>query len=118
MRSDARLILTDHLSGRIADAVIIQFPDPWPKESDAHRRLVQPGMIDVIAERLSPKGELLIVTDVDTYAAHSIEVLEGMANWEYIERSNYHDYRVLTAYEKKALNEGRGITELSYRFTT
>ena len=115
MRGDARLILTDHLAGRIADAVIIQFPDPWPKESDAHRRLVQPGMVDIIAERLKPQGELLIVTDVETYAAHSADVMNGLSGWKPLEHSKYHDQRVLTAYERKAIDEGRSITELSYQ---
>lgn len=115
MRGDARLILTDHLAGRIADAVIIQFPDPWPKESDAHRRLVQPGMVDIIAERLKPQGELLIVTDVETYAAHSADVMNGLSGWKPLEHSKYHDHRVITAYERKAIDAGRSVTELGFQ---
>lgn len=114
MRGDARLILTDHLAGHIADAVIIQFPDPWPKESDAHRRIVQPGMINIVAERLKPRGELLIVTDVDTYAEHSKNVMKGLNGWMSLEHSSYQDHRVITAYERKAIDAGRSITELGF----
>ena len=58
MRGDARLILTDHLAGRIADAVIIQFPDPWPKTRHAKRRIFTPSMLDKLAFCLKPGGSL------------------------------------------------------------
>ena len=115
MRGDARLILTDHLAGHIADAVIIQFPDPWPNESDAHRRIIQPGMINIVAERLKPQGELLIVTDVDTYAEHSKNVMKELNAWMSLEHSSYQDHRVITAYERKAIDAGRSITELGFQ---
>ena len=72
-------------------------------------------MVDIIAERLKPQGELLIVTDVKTYAAHSVDVMNGLSGWKPLEHSKYHDHRVITGYEQKAIEEGRSITELSYQ---
>ncbi len=115
MRGDARLILTDHLADRIADAFIIQFPDPWPKAGDAHRRLIQPGMVNVIAERLLPDGELLVITDVDAYATHTSEVMSSAENWTPTSYSRFNKYRIETNYEKKAFAESRQISELSFQ---
>tara|TARA_R110002096_G_scaffold27831_16_gene84661 strand:+ start:209 stop:934 length:726 start_codon:yes stop_codon:yes gene_type:complete len=115
LRGDARLILTDHLTIETARAVIIQFPDPWPKPCDAHRRLVQTGLVEIIRQRLAPGGELLIVTDVEDYARHTEVILSTATGWEPVPRSSFHEHRSITPYEKKALEEGRQIHELSYR---
>tara|TARA_R110000850_G_scaffold16207_9_gene50774 strand:+ start:436 stop:1125 length:690 start_codon:yes stop_codon:yes gene_type:complete len=115
MRGDARLILTDHLKESAAQAVIIQFPDPWPDQGDAHRRLVQEGMADVIRRHLSDSGELLIVTDVSEYADHCRAILDQSAHWKSSHPSQYHAHRVRTLYEQKAIKGGREVTELSYQ---
>jgi tRNA (guanine-N7-)-methyltransferase len=44
-------------------------PDPWPKRRHAIRRLLQPAVINRLAELLVPGGMLHVVIDDDTYAA-------------------------------------------------
>ena len=115
LRGDARLILTDHLERGIASAVIIQFPDPWPKPGDHHRRLLQPGMVETIHRILQHGGELLFVTDVEDYAAHTEEVMNAANGWEKLEDSAWLSYRIETMYESKAKEAGRSIHQAAYR---
>jgi len=118
MRGDARLILSDHFQSRIAEAVIIQFPDPWPDQGDAHRRLVQPGMVDLIHERLQEEGHLLITSDVEDYANHCRTAVAGCEGWVEVESAELSTHRVVTQYERKAIKEGRAIHELKFQQTT
>ncbi|MEM1441910.1 MAG: tRNA (guanosine(46)-N7)-methyltransferase TrmB [Verrucomicrobiota bacterium] len=115
IRGDARLVLTDHLPEAIAQAVFIQFPDPWPKPGDERRRLIQPEMLEVLRRTLLPEGECLITTDVDLYASHCRDVFDEAPGWETLTQSGWQAHRITTRYEEKAIAEGRGITELIFR---
>ncbi|MDF1740877.1 MAG: tRNA (guanosine(46)-N7)-methyltransferase TrmB [Verrucomicrobiales bacterium] len=115
MRGDARLVLTDHFESEIADTVLIQFPDPWPHPGDAHRRLVQPGMVAVIRERLQKNGHLLITTDVEVYADHCRDIVLSSPGWKEVDDSAFSRHRIITQYERKAINEGRSIHELKFQ---
>jgi tRNA (guanine-N7-)-methyltransferase len=53
----------------------INFPDPWPKERHAMRRLVQGDFIHELARRLEPGGELRLATDDPRYSEQFCEVL-------------------------------------------
>lgn len=115
IRGDARLVLTDHLPASIAQAIIIQFPDPWPKPGDELRRLIQPGMLETMHQTLVQGGECLVTTDVDDYANHCRTVFSESTDWTPVERSHWQVHRIETLYEQKALAEGRTITEMIFR---
>lgn len=59
--------------------VTIQFPDPWFKNKHQKRRMVQPAMVEELAQFLVPGGELFLQSDVlevaqemrERFAAHS-----------------------------------------------
>lgn len=59
--------------------VTIQFPDPWFKRKHQKRRVVQPELIEALADALAPGGVVFIQSDVeevavemrDRLAAHS-----------------------------------------------
>src|ERR1044072_6463017 len=56
LRGDAVNLLEDHIEpGRLAGARIF-YPDPWPKSRHHKRRLVQPGVIGLLASRLAAGG--------------------------------------------------------------
>lgn len=112
IRGDARLVLSDYLDGRIFDEVHIQFPDPWPKQADAHRRLVQPEMIELLASRMKPGAMLHTVTDVETYADHVTEIMSTQKSWQ---PCSPPSDRLLTRYEQKGLDENRKIHEHSFQ---
>ncbi|MEM9280865.1 MAG: tRNA (guanosine(46)-N7)-methyltransferase TrmB [Verrucomicrobiota bacterium] len=115
IRGDARLVLTDHLVGEIADAMIVQFPDPWPKLGDEHRRLIQPGMAKTMSGRLKVGGYVQLITDITTYADHTKKVFQNADGWEAVDSSPFLTQRPITSYEQKALEAGRPIIELGYR---
>jgi tRNA (guanine-N7-)-methyltransferase len=115
IRGDARLVLSDHLTGEVAEAVLVQFPEPWPKANNEHRRLVQRNMVELIRERLVPDGEFSLATDVAEYARHCEKIFADVSGWRTIKSSRFQDYRIKTMYEQKGLDEGRSIHELAYR---
>jgi tRNA (guanine-N7-)-methyltransferase len=54
--------------------VRVFFPDPWPKARHHKRRLLQPGTVALIADRLRPGGVLHAATDHAGYAEQIAEV--------------------------------------------
>ncbi len=82
MRGDARLILSDHLAGDVRfRRVGVLFPDPWPEEGDAHRRLIQPDFFELIEPRMEAGGIFHFATDVATYRRHADAVIASRAGW-------------------------------------
>jgi tRNA (guanine-N7-)-methyltransferase len=45
-------------------AVTIQFPDPWFKRRHQKRRVVQPALVEALADCLKPGGWILVQSDV------------------------------------------------------
>ena len=48
--------------------VTIQFPDPWFKRKHQKRRVVQPELIEALADALAPGGSVFIQSDVEEVA--------------------------------------------------
>ena len=62
---DVRLILPAlPVSG--LSQVFIMFPDPWPKKRHAARRILQPEMMDGLAQLIRPSGQLVLASDDPT----------------------------------------------------
>ncbi|MEB3311840.1 MAG: tRNA (guanosine(46)-N7)-methyltransferase TrmB [Snowella sp.] len=49
--------------------VSIQFPDPWFKQRHSKRRVVQPELVNALAQVLVPNGRVLLQSDVERVAA-------------------------------------------------
>jgi tRNA (guanine-N7-)-methyltransferase len=64
------------------DAILIYFPDPWPKKRHHKRRLLQAETAELFARRLKPGGRLHLATDWEDYARHALEVLETCASFQ------------------------------------
>jgi tRNA (guanine-N7-)-methyltransferase len=93
------------------------FPDPWPKKRHHRRRLVTPDFARHAAARLEPGGLWRLATDWSEYAEQMVEVLDAEPLLE-----NVHpgvaprwDDRPLTRFERRGLDAGRSITDLTYR---
>ncbi|HEY7669509.1 MAG TPA: tRNA (guanine(46)-N(7))-methyltransferase TrmB [Hyphomicrobium sp.] len=92
--------------------VFVLFPDPWPKKRHQKRRLVSPGLLDLLARVMAPGAELRIATDIGDYAgaillaatAHPAFAwqAEGPSDW----RRRGADWPE-TRYEAKAQKDGR-----------
>ncbi|MDX8144217.1 tRNA (guanosine(46)-N7)-methyltransferase TrmB [Lentzea sp. BCCO 10_0061] len=117
LRGDAVDLLTDHIAPASLHGVRIFFPDPWPKKKHHKRRLVQPEFVALVASRLEPGGVLHLATDWEQYADQMLEVCSG-------ERllTNVHDgwaprpdWRPVTKFEQRAVNEDRVSHDLMFR---
>jgi len=95
----------------------VYFPDPWPKPRQAHRRLLGPDVIAALTDRLRPGGELHMATDKPDYA-QTIEIAcdaEPRLSGGVISRP---DWRPLTRFEQRGLDENRVATDLIYTRTS
>ena len=62
---DVRLILPALPVAGLSQ-VFIMFPDPWPKKRHAARRILQPEMMNVLAQLIRPSGQLVLASDDPT----------------------------------------------------
>lgn len=117
LRGDAVDLLTDHIAPASLHGVRIFFPDPWPKKKHHKRRLVQPEFVSLVASRLEPGGVLHLATDWEHYADQMLEVCSGerlltniFDGW-----APRPDWRPVTKFEQRAVNEGRVSHDLMFR---
>jgi tRNA (guanine-N7-)-methyltransferase len=104
-----RLITPESLTG-----VRVFFPDPWPKARHHKRRLLQPAIVALIADKLRPGGVLHAATDHAGYAEQIGEV--GDAEPRLLRAGHgqvlpISTERPITKYETKARDEGSVVTE-------
>ncbi|MFC3831764.1 MULTISPECIES: tRNA (guanine(46)-N(7))-methyltransferase TrmB [Deinococcus] len=55
------------------DAIIVNFPDPWPKAGHTDHRLLRVPFFQLAASRLKPGGRVLLTTDHDEYFEFALE---------------------------------------------
>lgn len=93
------------------------FPDPWPKQRHHRRRLVRPDFAAVAASRLVPGGLWRLATDWAAYAEQMREVLdaEPLLAALHAGPAPRWDERPLTRFERRGLEAGRTVTDLTYR---
>ncbi len=93
----------------------VTFPDPFPKKRAAGRRLTHPYFLRRYAQLLQPGGELLFKHDDRDFFRWSLEQLVA-EKWQIAELSfDLHEssladeYKIMTTYEQRWLNEGKAI---------
>ncbi|GAA3618625.1 tRNA (guanosine(46)-N7)-methyltransferase TrmB [Lentzea roselyniae] len=117
LRGDAVDLLTDHVAPASLHGVRIFFPDPWPKKKHHKRRLVQPEFVALLASRLEPGGVLHLATDWEHYAEQMLEVCSGerLLTNIYDGWAPRPDWRPVTKFEQRAVNEGRVSHDLMFK---
>ncbi len=76
LRGDASILLENCFSDASLAAVLVYFPDPWPKKRHHKRRLIQPAFINAVAGKLAGKGHFKLATDWADYALQMLSVIE------------------------------------------
>ncbi len=116
MIADAKDILERHIPAQSLAAVLLFFPDPWPKKRHQKRRLVQAVFVDCVASRLKEGGYFHMATDWEDYAlqmlavASECEALDNTAGQgSFIARPSS---RPLTKFEKRGQKLGHGVWDL------
>lgn len=117
IQHDAVEVLSHMIANASLDGIHIYFPDPWHKSKHHKRRLIQPGFVALLAQKLNPGGYLHLATDWQNYAEQMLEVLTNEAalintTTDYAPRP---DYRPLTKFEQRGLRLGHGVWDLLFR---
>lgn len=117
IRRDARLVLRDHLRNAAWQEVWLFFPEPFPREAHAERRIVSPLLLDLLASASSASTRLRFATDDDSYAEHMQRVIDDHPRWTLnptepgSQPTARFPGRPVTKYEQRALEAGRAIHE-------
>ena len=99
-------------------AVVINFPDPWPKQDHGARRLIDDAFLCLLATRLAAGGPLDVATDHDDYAAQIAAALEHSPHFESRNGATFAlsaPERAPTKYERVALEQGRTPRYFAWR---
>jgi tRNA (guanine-N7-)-methyltransferase len=117
VQHDAVPVLEQMVAPTSLAGVHVFFPDPWHKKRHNKRRLIQPGLVSLLASRIAPGGYLHCATDWQPYAAQMLEVLgqePALVNSapDYAPRP---DYRPLTKFEQRGLALGHGVWDLVFQ---
>ena len=80
IRADAVAVL-NALADSSLDAVLIFFPDPWPKKRHHKRRLIQAPFVDTVCRKLRPAGRFELATDWAPYASEMLRVIEAQGDF-------------------------------------
>lgn len=120
LRHDAVEVIDHMLNPGSLDGVHIFFPDPWHKTKHHKRRLIQPTLVNKLAQRLKPGAYLHCATDWQPYAEQMMEVIGGeplLANTSDAADgfATKPDYRPLTKFENRGLKLGHGVWDLVFR---
>jgi len=116
---DAVEVLKQQIPDASLDAVLLYFPDPWPKKRHHKRRIVQPEFAELIATKLAPGGRWHLATDWENYAEHMLEVLNACPELEnlsptgdWVERP---PERPETHFERRGKRLGHQVWDLMFR---
>jgi tRNA (guanine-N7-)-methyltransferase len=116
--ADAKEVIERRIADDSLDAVLIYFPDPWPKKRHHKRRLVQSEFVALLRRKLRRGATLRLATDWRDYAEHMMAVLSAAEGFEnvaghggYAERGE----RPLTKFERRGERLGHGVWDLAFR---
>ncbi len=109
-RGDALVLLRHCVSGESLDAIHVFFPDPWPKARHHKRRIIQPGSVALMRDRLRVGGVLHTATDWDSYAVQMREVLTADPLLREVSRDRAS--RPVTKFEQRGTDASRDIHDV------
>jgi tRNA (guanine-N7-)-methyltransferase len=115
---DAVEVLSRQLPDASLDAVLLYFPDPWPKKRHHKRRIVQPAFVALVASKLKPGGRFRLATDWQNYAEQMLAVVGDCAMLENEFDLGYAprpDSRPLTRFESRGQRLGHEVWDLCFR---
>lgn len=112
------IALLQNLPSEHIDTVQLYFPDPWQKKRHYKRRFVNDERMAVVQNALKTGGFFHSATDWEHYAFWMLEVLDNLAGFKNVSgKGNFlprPDFRPLTKFEKRGIDEGRAIYDLLY----
>lgn len=112
IEGDAQAVVAGIEDARI-DAVLIFFPDPWPKARHHKRRLVRGAFLEEVARILRPGGLLHFATDWAPYA----EEVAGLVGHHpaFRDRGEGRADRPVTKFERRGRALGQDARDLRFQ---
>lgn len=113
IREDATYLLANFIPDASLDGIHLLFPDPWPKNRQHKRRIVQDEFVELIAKKLKPKAFIHIATDWQPYAQWIKVRFDNNLNFTggIVPRPTW---RVLSKFEGQGLRKGHIVTDFRY----
>ena len=111
VNEDAEDLLQNKILNNSFDAIIMFYPDPWPKRRHHKRRLIKKEFIDLLNKKLKPNGIFYFKTDWKDYFDKVNFLFEG-SNWEDLNLKDLEEHlRNIppTSFEKKAIQANRSL---------
>jgi tRNA (guanine-N7-)-methyltransferase len=120
IQHDAVAVLEKMIPPSSLDGLHIFFPDPWPKNRQQQRRLIQAPFSSRATSRLKPGAYLHAATDWQEYAEQILAVFsaeQSLVNTAaaYAEKPAY---RPQTKFETRGLKLGHGVWDIVFRRKT
>ena len=113
IREDAIYLLNHFIVDSSLDGIHLLFPDPWPKNRQHKRRIVQSEFVELILKKLKPGAFIHIATDWQPYADWikvRFDANSGFAGGI----TPRPDWRVLSKFEGQGLRKGHQVTDFRY----
>lgn len=113
IREDATYLLANFIPDNSIDGIHLLFPDPWPKNRQHKRRIVQDDFVELVAKKLRVKGFIHIATDWQPYAQWIKVRFDNNSKFSggIVERPSW---RVLSKFEGQGLKKGHIVTDFRY----
>ena len=111
VNEDAEDLLQNKIPDNSFDAIIMFYPDPWPKRRHHKRRLIKKQFIDLLNKKLKPNGIFYFKTDWKDYF-DKVNLLFEDPNWEDLNLKDLEEHlRNIppTSFEKKAIQANRSL---------
>ena len=118
MRIEARYLMHQYLGKDSLQAIYVNCPDPWPKERQRKRRLLNQDFLDLSLYCLQDHGELNFCTDFVDYGESAAELLSHDERFENLASTPYtHDLEnyPISKYMQRFLDLGQPIFLCRYR---
>jgi tRNA (guanine-N7-)-methyltransferase len=118
IRTDAAILLAEHISDQSVSGIHLYFPDPWPKKRHHKRRFVNQANIEHVYRILVPGGVFKMATDHAEYFEQMQAVLhQNSSRFDIVEFLPTAGAKtgewVGTNFERKYLKEERPVYTLA-----
>jgi len=113
IEDDVHIVLPHMFEDESLDAILLYFPDPWPKKKHNKRRIVNEGFLSLIHPKLKKGGYIHIATDWMPYAISMQEVFAASSLFTggVIEKP---ESRPVTRFEGQGIDKDHQVTDLMY----
>jgi len=113
IREDATYLLANQIPDNSLDGIHLLFPDPWPKNRQHKRRIVQSEFIEMVGRKLKQGGFIHIATDWQPYADWIKVRFDKSDSFSggVVDRPSW---RVLSKFEGQGLRKGHQVTDFKY----